>query len=253
MKILILGDIHGRPFWRDIIGKENPDLTIFLGDYVTTHELYTAEQQLVELEAILDYKEANPGKVIMLRGNHDLDGLGYYWAQCYPSAADVRGTMSKERELGKRFLKNTQWLYGMSVAGKPTICAHAGVTNEWLEQELKITKFTPETIDIINAMEPDEHFGFTGGRWDNYGTDPQQSCVWIRPQTLDYHHVPGFDQIVGHTGTYGSCECHKMFEQDGDRFFEGNDVLWECDALQQKAYLIIEDGKYIPRTLDGNN
>ena len=35
--ILVLGDIHGRTIWKDIIDTENPDLIIFLGDYVTTH------------------------------------------------------------------------------------------------------------------------------------------------------------------------------------------------------------------------
>lgn len=250
MKILVLGDIHGRPFWRNIVDKEHPDLTIFLGDYVTTHELYTPEQQLTELKAILDFKEANPDKVIMLRGNHDLDGLGYYWAACYPSAAGVQGEMSKDKALGKRFLKNTLWIYGMNIAGKPTIFAHAGVSTEWLKQELGIEKFTPNTIDEINVMEPNEHFGFTGGRWDNYGTDPQQSCVWIRPMTLIKVHVPGYDQVVGHTGTHRGCESMTMIDklEDGTHV-ASNDILWQCDALQQKAYLIIEDGKYTPKTL----
>lgn len=249
MKILVLGDIHGRPFWRNIISKENPDLTIFLGDYVTTHELYTTEQQLTELKAILDYKEANPGKVIMLRGNHDLDGLGYYWAACYPSAIGVQGEMGKDKELGKRFLKNTQWLYGLTIAGKPTIFAHAGVSTEWLKQEFNIEKFVPATISEINGMEPSEHFGFTGGRWDNYGTDPEQSCTWIRPMTLIKCHVPGFDQVVGHTGTHGICKSISMLDKNDDTYATSADVLWQCDALQQKAYLIIEDDKYIPKTL----
>ena len=247
MKILILGDIHGRPFWREIVAKEKPDLTIFLGDYVTSHESYTPEQQLTELEAILDYKEENPNSVIMLRGNHDLDGLGYYWASCCPPAYDVQRTMAKDKPLGQRFLENTQWMYGMNVAGKPTLCVHAGVTNEWLSDILKLEKFD---IQAINAMEPSENFGFTGGCWDYYGTDPQQSCVWVRPQTLKKHHIPGWDQIVGHTGTYTCCESTNMLDAaEGDRYVEGDDVLWMCDALQQKAYLIIEDGNYIPKTL----
>ena len=247
MKILVLGDIHGRPFWRDIVSKENPDKTIFLGDYVTTHELYTPEQQLTELRAILDYKEQNPDKVILLRGNHDLDGLGYYWAQCYPSAGDVRPVMNKDAEFGKRFLRLTQWLHVEMVGDKPTLFAHAGVTKEWLEKELNMTEFNAK---IINAMEPNEHFGFTGGRWDSYGTDPEQSCVWIRPGTLIEHHIDGWDQVVGHTGTYRGCEVIPMLSRDENgNYTDCENVLWQCDALQQKAYLIIENDKYIPSTL----
>lgn len=247
MKILILGDIHGRPYWRAIVEKEKPDLTIFLGDYVTTHELYTPEMQLEQLKAILDYKEENPDKVIMLRGNHDLDGLGYYWAQCYPSAADVQGEMDKNKPLGQRFLKNSQWLHIMVVNGKLTLCAHAGVTKPWLEKILKLDKFDAAAI---NALEPSEKFAFTGGHWDCYGTDPEQSCTWIRPDTLVEHHIDGWDQIVGHTGTHAGCTSRKMYTalEDG-RMVEGDDTLWMCDALQQRSYLIIEDGKYIPKKL----
>ena len=71
-KILVLGDIHGRTCWADIIKKENPDKVIFLGDYVSTHEDISEGQQCSNLEDILNYKEANPDKVILLRGNHKI-------------------------------------------------------------------------------------------------------------------------------------------------------------------------------------
>lgn len=70
MKILVLGDIHGRTIWKDIIEKENPDKVIFLGDYVSTHDNISADQQLSNLNNILNYKEENSDKVVLLRGNH---------------------------------------------------------------------------------------------------------------------------------------------------------------------------------------
>ena len=70
MKILVLGDIHGRTIWKDIIEKENPDKIIFLGDYVSTHDNISADQQLSNLNNILNYKEESSDKVILLRGNH---------------------------------------------------------------------------------------------------------------------------------------------------------------------------------------
>lgn len=70
MKILVLGDIHGRLIWKDIIEKENPDKVIFLGDYVSTHEDISSTQQINNLVDILTYKENNPDKVVLLRGNH---------------------------------------------------------------------------------------------------------------------------------------------------------------------------------------
>lgn len=74
-KVLVLGDTHGRPFWKEIIEKENPDKIIFLGDYVSTHEGISAKQQLSNLEEILTYKENNLNKVVLLRGNHKIQIL----------------------------------------------------------------------------------------------------------------------------------------------------------------------------------
>ena len=66
MRTLVFGDIHGRLIWEDIIKKEKDiDKIVFLGDYVTTHEPISDEQQLFNFENILTYKEDNPEKVII--------------------------------------------------------------------------------------------------------------------------------------------------------------------------------------------
>lgn len=69
-RYLVIGDIHGRTIWKDIIEKEDPDKVIFLGDYVSTHEDISSTQQINNLGDILTYKENNPDKVVLLRGNH---------------------------------------------------------------------------------------------------------------------------------------------------------------------------------------
>ena len=71
-KFLIFGDIHGRTIWKDIIKKENPDITIFLGDYCTTHYDISSEDQISNLKEILQYKRDNLDRVILLRGNHKI-------------------------------------------------------------------------------------------------------------------------------------------------------------------------------------
>ena len=72
-RYLVIGDIHGRTIWKDIIEKENPDKVIFLGDYVSTHDDISSTQQINNLEEILAYKEDNPDKVVLLRGNHKIN------------------------------------------------------------------------------------------------------------------------------------------------------------------------------------
>ena len=64
MKILVLGDIHGRTIWKDIIEKENPDKIIFLGDYVSTHDNISADQQLSNLNNILNKMNSHQAKRI---------------------------------------------------------------------------------------------------------------------------------------------------------------------------------------------
>ena len=56
MKTLVLGDIHGRDCWKDIIKKEKPDKVIFLGDYVSTHEDIDSGTQLENLHEIFRAK-----------------------------------------------------------------------------------------------------------------------------------------------------------------------------------------------------
>lgn len=229
MKTVIFGDIHGRSCWRPILEKETPDRIIFLGDYVTTHEHYTPEQQKIELEAILDLKESRPESVIMLRGNHDLDGLGYPWARCYPSAFSVQGWMIPMKD---RFLKDTQWVYEFQEEGKRVVCSHAGISEVWLREVLKMDRLDTEAI---NRMEPSHFFAFNGPSWDTYGEAPTQSCVWIRPTNLIQYAIPEVNQIVGHTHFYKHCAPVET---------KNHDYIWLCDAMANQSYLVIENGEY---------
>lgn len=262
MKILVLGDIHGRPIWREIIEKETPDQVIFLGDFITSHDGYTDEQQIEELRAALEYKSKHPNTII-LRGNHDMDGLGYYWAQCFPSVSKyIRERMDKSKSLGKQFLEASQWIHIAQVGDRKVIFAHAGVTSDWMEQILKVDISTPEKLHEalvgINDLEPSEKFAFTGGFWDSRGTDPQQSCTWIRPATLCEHNVPGYDQVVGHTPfmipikARHAVRAHRTKDDMGATVWNTartGELIWCCDELRIGSYLIIEDDKFIPKQL----
>lgn len=230
MKILVLGDIHGRLHWLDIIQKEQPDLTIFLGDYVSTHDLIPADQQLSNLEDILNYKEENPDKVILLRGNHDTQHLGYYWAECSGWDPKVYQHMH-ESDFKERFLKLTQWVYVDD--DLKTIFSHAGVSQVWMDGS------GIDDVHKINDMEPSERFGFIPDNYfDMCGTSKTQSPVWIRPETLCQCNVVGYDQVVGHTPIR---EIHKVVEST-----KGKQTIWLCDSLGFYNYLVIEDGEFKP-------
>lgn len=233
-KILVLGDTHGRPFWKEIIEKENPDKIIFLGDYVSTHEGISAEQQLSNLEEILTYKENNPDKVILLRGNHDTQHLGYCWAECSGWDGQVWGVMSQS-EFKERFLKLTQWVYIDEEL--KTVFSHAGVSDVWMKNS------EIDSVHDINSLEPSELFGFTPNYYgDCYGDSETQPPVWIRPQALCKCNVKGWDQVVGHTPVRTIINVGKSAK--------GKQNIWLCDALGVKQYLVIDNNEFQPKTFE---
>lgn len=73
--IAILGDIHSRSFWKDIIPiKDEFKKIIFLGDYLDPYDFegFTKEQAIVNFKEILEFKKDNPKKIILLIGNHKI-------------------------------------------------------------------------------------------------------------------------------------------------------------------------------------
>lgn len=219
-KTLILGDIHGRTVWKDM-AHQDFDKVVFLGDYCTTHDHITSKGQISNLEEILTFKEDNPDKVILLRGNHDTQMLGYSWAECSPTDVVVQAYMSKP-DFKEYFLNNTQWVY---IEDK-VLFSHAGVSKVWLKDIAHLN-----SVDKINNLPPSEIFGFTPDNYfDVYGTSKTQPPTWIRPSTLYTCGVDGYTQVIGHTPVE---HINKV----------GN--IWLCDALGVHEYLTLEDGKFM--------
>lgn len=255
MKTLILGDIHGRICWKDIIDKENPDKVVFLGDYVSTHEKISAEQQCSNIEDILNYKKANTDRVILLRGNHDIQHLGYSWAACSGFDKTVEKYMLTIKD---RFLQLTQWVYMQD----NIVFSHAGVSKVWMEN------IGLDDINKINELEPSEKFGFWPCKLSDYsGDSTTQPPTWIRPWTLldcafgDYIYVVGHTPLGGYKmrqhiaclndeviSQYASSMqfISKKDQEDIIKRMKTANRIWCCDALPHQ-YLIIEDGEFITK------
>ena len=71
MKTIMIGDIHGRDTWKQIIAQE-PDAyrIVFLGDYFDSFDIKGVEQ-LHNFNEIIKFKQETHQDVIMLFGNHD--------------------------------------------------------------------------------------------------------------------------------------------------------------------------------------
>ena len=235
MKIVVLGDIHGRLEWFDIIQKEQPDKVIFLGDYVSSHENINSEQQCSNLEDILNFKKEKFDDVILLRGNHDLQHLNYYWASCSGYERKVAEYMLSIKD---KFLSNTQWV----TLHDNIIFSHAGISKTWFKS-LNIGEPTKENILKINDLEPSELFAFTPEHYsDYYGDSVTQPCTWIRPSSLLLNCLDDWNQVVGHTRLYrpGNVLGNGDLEKYRDSYNFNISELWFIDAMPLQ-YMVIDN------------
>lgn len=262
-KYLILGDLHCRTIWKDIVAKEGEscDKIIFLGDYIPPREVTLDDptDACGFLYEVLDFKDKNPDKVILLRGNHDLQALGYYWAECWPKVHDKVAQYCRTEDVKNWFLKNTQWVYHISETN--IVCSHAGISSKWQGYILANTlannspniKSNSKTWEKLNQFEPSELFGFTDDNpFDTNGESKTQPCTWIRPQTLLDFGVNNIVHVVGHTPVSFisniKTECLKYSSEDEVTIYSIQDApdIWCCDCLANNQYLIIEDEKFKP-------
>ena len=191
-KTVILGDIHGRDCWKQIVASENPDRVIFIGDYFDSFD-NTAVEQMHNFKEIIEYKESGKAEVIMLIGNHDY----HYINSSETYSGFQQGASPAINHLLYENKKHIQMAYGMN----GFLFSHAGVSFDWLQ----IHGYDNESnlIDWINDMwkyKPNV-FGFAGR--DPYGDSTISSPIWIRPHSLQKANRDTlrdqFIQVVGHT------------------------------------------------------
>ena len=214
------------------------------------------------LYEVLDYKDKNPDKVVLLRGNHDCSELGYYWARCWPQDHVKVQEYWQTEDVKNWFLKNTQWVY--RIPNSNIVCSHAGLSTVFLDNAYKYLKQkgisyhsmpVPYTwiIDNLNSLEPTELFGFTGEHMsDTNGESKTQPCTWIRPSTLLDYGVKDIIHVVGHTPVKHIRNLKEVCLEIKDKYnIKEEDVnnycdIWCCDNLVNGEYLIIDNGEFKP-------
>jgi len=196
MKTLVLGDTHGRPYWKEIVANENPDRVIFIGDYFDSYDDYTAAEQMHNFKEIIEYKESGKSDVIVLVGNHDfhyVDGSEHYSGYQFGAASGINILLSDN-------MKHLQMAYEMD----GYLFTHAGVSHDWYTYWMKMLQLEGgSVVDNINEMwkTSSRPFRFTG--FNPYGDSKESSPIWIRPKSLQKANRDTFRdqfiQVVGHT------------------------------------------------------
>jgi predicted phosphodiesterase len=236
MKIIALGDTHGRDTWKSIVKTEleSSDKIIFIGDYFDSRDDIDASAQIENFKQILDLKKTNPDKIVLLIGNHDfhyLKGCGetYSGYQQY-AAMDINEVLQPALSSGHIQICHVFDEY---------IFSHAGLTQTWCENN-DIDLFNIEESVNVKFMKSMESFKFEyGENLDRSGDDVTQSPIWVRIPSLLKDMVKGFTYVIGHTTIR---EMHMA-----------NSVI-AIDCLgTSKEYLVIQNGEALARKIIINN
>jgi hypothetical protein len=236
MKIIAIGDIHGRDLWKEIVKKhENEDCHfIFVGDYFDSFDINSVTQ-INNFKEIIDLKLKYPNSVTLLIGNHDYHYLPYINDKCSGfnnitkiSANDIISYVDKNK------------LWQMSYQYKDFLFSHAGVSSVWCDNvgidinDKENLSININTLFLTNPI----NFAFSSRYGNPYGDEVTQTPIWIRPDSLEKSAVPGFTHIVGHT------ERGKSIS----KYLNNYKKSIVIDRLYDREYLIIDNGKIIPST-----
>lgn len=232
MKIIALGDIHGRTQWKRILEHEFFDKVIFIGDYFDSRDEppVSARNQIKNFNEIVDLKRKQPEKVILLTGNHDYQYLPESW-ESYSGFQKFHQKAIREAISGPY----SEGLLQMCHVHANMLFSHAGVTKTWCENNFIDTNNLEESINQL-FWNDFFKFGFTPGNENsNIGDEPEQPPTWVRPESLKRDKIPGFVHIVGHTTQ--------------DRLLILNDIILIDTLGKSGEYLVVEDGVPYPMTV----
>src|SRR3989344_5305793 len=148
MKIITIGDLHGKDCWKEAI-KKKADTYIFVGDYVDS---FTLSDKTIynNLAEIMEFKTANRKNVVLLLGNHDVHYMYYPQYRC----TGFRSSM--QHDLTELF-RNNQKLFSVAFQSDKFLFTHAGVSKKWLaffEKETRRAKIghTANIVETFNAI-----------------------------------------------------------------------------------------------------
>jgi hypothetical protein len=238
MKTIVLGDTHGRSFWKLAVHQDKPDRIVMVGDYFDSFEISGLEQ-IHNFKEIIKYKEDNPQvEVVMLIGNHDhhyFPEVGYTGTSGYQSriAPSINQVIDENRHHLQMAYSFDKYLF-----------THAGVSPVFMDEAFGENGWSKETVvEDLNELFKHKPKAFDFNGLEPTGDNACQTPIWIRPRSLmsiNKKHSKGlkndYIQIVGHTQMKRlSVELSKQFT-GGKYYF--------IDTMETTGqYLVCQDNK----------
>jgi hydrogenase maturation factor len=241
MKLVAIGDIHGRDIWKQIIAQEqDADEFVFVGDYFDSFTI-KGPDQINNFLDIIEFKKQSKVPVTLLIGNHD---------HHYYPGVDDSGTSGYQTLLAPSIKHvvgdNKQYLQAAYQVGE-FVFTHAGLSSEWLDDSIEgwnvdnvvekvneLFQYQPNKIAYRSYKQVgDQVYGAQG-----YGNETFQGPLWIRPTALMNANKKMLRkkiiQVVGHTP---QDNIDIKGKATGGRYYF-------IDTLEynQGQYLIVKDG-----------
>lgn len=136
-KLIIVPDVHGRTFWKQIKKYKNTPI-VFLGDYLdpyTSLEGITSEKAIENFKDILRFARENRENVTLLYGNHDS------YAFKSSEMCSCRHDWNNIDTIEKLFDDNEdlfKMAYDCSIEDKHFLLTHAGVNPIWIQSNFDL-------------------------------------------------------------------------------------------------------------------
>lgn len=213
----IIGDIHGRKTWKEVV--DDDAVNVFVGDYFDPYfgEGITEEDTVKNFTELMEYGKTH--KCVFLYGNHDL--CEYVW-----DSESCGRRQSNAEEVKALFEKYKDMFHGVAYSiNNKYLVSHAGVSENWFKircehkdvlgchdtssPERDIER-TPDAVanavnDLFKASEWGHEFLLTCNTYlsDCYGVSTTNSPLWCRsvPDNSVFTQESGFIQVFGHTKT----------------------------------------------------
>ena len=165
-RILVVPDVHGRLFWKEPVKKyfDAVDRVVFLGDYLDPYEGEDglADDIFKNMMEIIELKQNNREKVVLLKGNHDQ----HYASERFEEQAG--GSRMDQQNWNKYHQAFTDYMDVFQIAhvefikGITYVFTHAGLTLYWLHKvntniwqlpDNKVSVADEDTIIRINQLD----------------------------------------------------------------------------------------------------
>jgi len=196
MRIISVGDIHGKDYWK-IIDLKKYDKIIFVGDYVDAFDIGNIDMKQNLLD-IIQLKKDYIDKVVLLIGNHDIQySLGYPEYGC----SGYRPEMAFD--FGDIFRQNKD-LFQMAFQIDDYLWTHAGVHTGWYKFRLNKILKEEEILHLTLSEQLNYLFerryevlfdvGHLRGGYHSVG-----GPFWLDKRNGHKKPLEGYHQIVGHT------------------------------------------------------